>query len=108
MIPYSGEIKSFHGEELIEHEIISYFHLQNLEFNKNDSLQRLASFYARTSMENGHLRRLIALLDDDDTKVQQIGVNALIEAVENLINSDDKKFRELLKMNIGYRFQIVS
>ncbi|MEN4006292.1 MAG: hypothetical protein PQ964_02865 [Methanobacteriaceae archaeon] len=70
----------------------SYFHLQNLESNKNDSLQRLASFYARTSMENGHIRRLIALLDDDDAKVQQIGANALIEAVENiLINSDDKK-----------------
>jgi len=53
-------------------------------------------------MENGHLRRLITLLDDDDdTKVQQIGVNALIEVVKNvLINSDDKKFRDFLKINI--------
>lgn len=95
MAPYLDENKGFHNKKLIKHEITSYFHLQNLEFSKNDSLQRLASFYAITSMEKGHLRRLIALLDDDDTKVRQIGVNALIKVVKKILtNCDDKNLSD--------------
>ena len=93
MIPYFEEIENVHYENLIEHEMISYYQVSKLEFSKEDSLQKLASFYTQTFREKGHLRRLIALLDDDDRNIQQIGVNALTDVLKVLLNnSNQKKF----------------
>lgn len=95
MIPYFEEIENVHYENLIEHEMISYYQVSKLEFSKEDSLQKLASFYTQTFREKGHLRRLIALLDDDDRNIQQIGVNALTDVLKALLNNSNQK--KLLK-----------
>jgi len=46
----------------------------------------LANIYAMTFLEKGHLRRLIAFLDDDDYNVQMMGINGLSYAIESLTN----------------------
>ena len=91
IFPYVEEIESNHYEKLIEHEMIPYYHVLKLEFKREESLQGLANFYVRTFREKGHLRRLIALLDDDDGNVQQIGVNALIDVVKVLLTGFDQE-----------------
>jgi hypothetical protein len=39
-----------------------------------------------TFLEKGHLRRLAALLDDEDSHVQMMGINGLIYAIKSLTN----------------------
>ncbi len=91
MIPYFEEIQYIDYENLIIQKMTQYNHTSKLEFSEEGSLQRLASFYAKTFMERGHMRRLIALLDDDDDKVQKIGVNALTELINFLLNTSNEK-----------------
>jgi hypothetical protein len=92
MIPYFEEIENIHYENLIKHEMNSYHQVSKLEFSKEESLQRLANYHAQTFKEKGHLRRLIALLDDEDYNIQQIGVNALTDILKALLNNSNQKF----------------
>lgn len=91
IIPYSEEMENFSDKNFIKQEII-HLPLQNLESSEEDSLQKLTDFYVSTFMEKGHLRRLIALLDDHDHKVQQMGFNALIGIVEGILANSNEKF----------------
>lgn len=103
-IPYLDEIEIFNLEN-IKDEMLHYYHTQMLEFNKNAALKKLAMFYACTFREKGHLRRLIALLDDDEYNIQQIGIDALIEVSKVLLtHSKDKKFLSSFKAINKYTF----
>jgi hypothetical protein len=62
-----------------------------LEFNKKEAMQRLASFYVNTFREKGHIRRLTALLDDEEYEIQQIGIDALTEVLEILLTHYNEK-----------------
>lgn len=94
MIPYLEEMEDLSYESHIEHEII-YSNFLSLEA-KEDSLRKLAHFYSQTFMEKGHLRKLVALLDDNDYNIQQVGIDALNDVVEFLLtNSNEKKLIKL-------------
>lgn len=90
MVPSLEEVENY-NKEFREYKKTKYLDVQNSKSSEKESLQKLAEFYARTFTERGHLRRLTALLDDDDYDVQQIGVNALTEIVEILLGSSAEK-----------------
>ena len=81
---YFDKIEDLNNENT-ENELLNQYQNQILEFNKNNALNGLASLYIHTFKEKGHLRRLIALLDDDDHNVQKIGIDALIEISKILL-----------------------
>jgi len=90
LIPSLEGIEDY-NKEFREYKKANYLDVQKSRSSENESIQKLADFYVRTFTESGHLRRLVALLDDDDYKVQQIGVNALTEIVEILLGNSNEK-----------------
>lgn len=101
MVPCLEEIEDTH-ENLIQPETTRYLAILNAKSSEKESLQKLTNFYASTFTEKGHLRRLIALLDDDDYDIQQMGVNALTDVVEFLLtDSNNKKFTKPLNIDLG-------
>lgn len=91
MFPYFEKIENIIDENLNENEIIPYKNTSKLELNNEDAVQNLANLYARTFMEKGHLRRLIALLDNEDEKVKLIGFNALMDVLKVLLTDYKNK-----------------
>lgn len=67
-----------------------YSEIINVEHTKYDSLNSLTNIYSLTFLEKGHLRRLKALLDDEDYNVQIMGIDALIYAIESLIKLEQR------------------
>lgn len=90
MFPYLEEIGDY-NEDFMKYKKSAYLNIENSESGEKESLQKLADFYARTFTERGHLRRLIALLDDNSDDIQQIGINALIDVVEILLKDSAEK-----------------
>ncbi len=91
MIPLEG-IEDY-NKNFIEYKKTGYLNVRNTKSDEKESLQKLADFYVSTFTERGHLRRLIALLDDDNEDIQQIGINALTEVIGSLLkDSTEKKF----------------
>lgn len=86
-IPFIGKIENIDAESLIEDEYIPYYQILSLEYNKKDAIQRMAKLYVKTFRENGHLRRLFNLLDDEDYYNQKLGIDALMEVSKVLISS---------------------
>ncbi|MGB9978828.1 hypothetical protein [Methanobacterium sp.] len=88
MVPYLEEIGNY---DEIGYKETSCLNIQNSKSSENESLQKLANFYASTFTERGHLRRLISLLNDNDEDIQQVGVNALTDVVEILLKDSTEK-----------------
>jgi|GEM_PF-2347519 len=84
---HEEKIEGFHEEENIENWLQYYSDIIKLE-KTEDPLNSLANIYAMTYLENGHLRRLAALLDDEDFDVQMMGINGLIYATSSLLNNN--------------------
>jgi hypothetical protein len=80
------KIEGLSGEENLENWLQYYSHIISVE-QTEDPLNSLANIYAMTFLEKGHLRRLAALLDDEDSHVQMMGINGLIYAIKSLTNS---------------------
>jgi len=89
--PYFQKIENIIDENLNENEIIPKNNTSKLELNNEDAVQNLANLYARTFMEKGHLRRLIALLNNEDENVGIIGFNALMEVLKVLLTDYTNK-----------------
>ncbi len=99
LFPYLEGIEDY-NKDFMKHKKTAYLNTQNFELNEKESLQKLADFYVRTFTERGHLRRLIALLDDDNEDIQRIGINALTNVVEILLrDSAEKKVIKPLNSN---------
>ncbi len=96
LFPELEDMEEFSMGNIWEEGIIPYLDISNFQWKPADSLERLANIYAHTFMEEGHLHRLKAYLDDDDHHVRQIGVNALIEVVTFLLNCPTEKSKEKL------------
>jgi hypothetical protein len=79
------KIEGLSGEENLENWLQYYSHIISVE-QTEDPLNSLANIYAMTFLEKGHLRRLAALLDDEDSHVQMMGINGLIYAIKSLTN----------------------
>jgi hypothetical protein len=94
LFPELEDMEEFSMANLWEEGIIPYSDISNFQWKPADSLERLANIYAHTFMEEGHLHRLKTYLDDDDYRVRQIGVNALIEVVKFLLNCPTAKSKE--------------
>ena len=94
LFPELKEMEEFSMVNLWEEGIIPYSDISNFQWKPVDSLERLAHIYAHTFMENGHLNHLKTFLDDDDYRVRQIGVNALIDVVTFLLNCPTEKSKE--------------
>ncbi len=99
LFPYLEGIDDY-NEDFMKYKKVAYLNIQNFESSEKESLQKLANLYVRTFTEKGHLRRLIALLDDDNDDIQQIGINALTKVVEILFkDSTEKKVIKPLNMD---------
>jgi len=85
IFPYFEKIEDIIDKNLNENEIIPHKNTSKLELNKEDAVQNLANLYARTFMEKGHLRRLIALLDNEEDNVRIIGFYALMDVLKVLL-----------------------
>jgi hypothetical protein len=77
-------IEYFPEDENHDNWLHYYSDIINVEQNDNP-LNSLANIYAMTFLENGHLRRLTALLDDKDSHIQMMGINGLIYAISTLL-----------------------
>ena len=95
LFPELAGMEEFSMGDILDEGIIPYSNISNFQWKPTDSLERLANIYAHTFMEDGHLHRLKTYLDDDDSQVRQIGVNALIEVVTFLLNCPDEKSKNV-------------
>jgi hypothetical protein len=78
------KIEAFHDTENIDNWLEYYSDM--IKFEKiEDPLDSLANVYAMTYLENGHLRKLAAFLDDEDPNVQMMGINGLTYAIKSLL-----------------------
>jgi hypothetical protein len=77
-------IEHFPEDENHDNWLHYYSDIINVEQN-DDPLNSLANIYAMTFLENGHLRRLTALLDDEDSHIQMMGINGLIYAISTIL-----------------------
>ena len=100
MFPELSDIDVLFEENFIEQEIIPYSSISKFELKQKDPLNELATIYANTILEKGHLRRLEAFLDDEDYYVRRTGVNALTQTANILISSKKKTFIENLKISL--------
>ena len=91
-------------ENFIEPKIIPYLTIAKFEVTQKDPINELATIYANTILEKGHIRRLEAFLDDEDYNVRRTGVTALTNAANMLINSKkeniNRKFKDISSSNI--------
>ena len=59
--------------------------MMNIDHATEDSLKTLATIYAQTFQEKCHLRRLKALLNDENNEIQHSGLNGLTHIASILI-----------------------
>jgi hypothetical protein len=78
-------IEDLYEENNFENGLNWYSDIVHFEQTVNPLIP-LANIYALTFLEKGHLRRLVAFLDDEDYDVQLMGINGLSYAIESLIN----------------------
>ena len=100
MFPELSDIDVLFEENFIEQGIIPYSSISKFELKQKDPLNELATIYANTILEKGHLRRLEAFLDDEDYSIRMTGVNALTNTANILISSKKKTFIESLKISL--------
>lgn len=66
-------------------EVYSYSDIMNIDHATEDPLKTLATLYAQTFQEKGHLRRLNALLNDENNEIQHSGLNSLTDIANVLM-----------------------
>jgi hypothetical protein len=88
------KIEDFSEDENLDNWLHYYLDIVKVEQTENP-LNSLANIYAMTFLEKGHLRRLAALLDDEDSNVQMMGINGLIYAITTLLCTNYDQTREL-------------
>ena len=88
------KIEDFSEDENLDNWLHYYLDIVKVEQTENP-LNSLANIYAMTFLEKGHLRRLTALLDDEDSNVQMMGINGLIYAITTLLCTNYDQTREL-------------
>ena len=71
-------------DENLDNWLHYYSDIIKVEQN-DDPLDSLINIYAMTFLENGHLRRLTSLLDDEDSHVRMMGINGLTYAISTLL-----------------------
>jgi hypothetical protein len=101
LFPELSDINVLIEEIFIEPKTISYSSIAKFELTQKDPINELATIYANTILEKGHIRRLEAFLDDENYNVRRTGVNALTNAANMLINSKKKTFIENLKISLA-------
>jgi len=79
------KVEDLYEENNFENGLNWYSDIVHFEQNVNPLIP-LANIYTLTFLEKGHLRRLAALLDDEDYHVQMIGINGLSYAIGTLTN----------------------
>lgn len=94
LFPELTDMEEFSIGNILEEGVIPYSNISNFQWKPTDSLERVATIYAHTFMEKGHLNRLKTYLDDEDYHVRKIGANAMIEVVTFLFECPDKKSKE--------------
>jgi hypothetical protein len=100
LFPELDNVDILFEENFIEQRIIPYSSISKFELKQKDPLNELATIYANTILEKGHLRRLEAFLDDEDYSIRMTGVNALTNTANILISSKKKTFIESLKISL--------
>ncbi len=86
LIFFEDDVKNSRDEQFSDNEkIYPYSDIMNIDHTNEDSLNTLASVYSQTFLEKGHLRRLRALLDDENLEVQHLGINGLTHVANILI-----------------------
>ena len=106
LFPELEEVEDFCIGDILDEGIIPYIEIYNFQWRPLDSIERLATIYAHTFTEKGHLKHLKRYLDDENYHIRRVGVNALVTVVKFLLNGSNQKSTSNLNYNSSPYFQI--
>ncbi len=85
LILFEENVNSPNEQYYNNEKVYPYSDIMNIDHTTEDPLNTLATIYAQTFLEKGQLRRLKALLDDENSEVQHSGLNGLTYVANVLI-----------------------